>query len=253
MAKKKIMNANKDVAAEFTKLFGPPPLFKTEDNAIYNAILEGLAQDEKPRSFIARVLLRDVADLVYQRLWLGGLATRLIRQAHKEKLEVFAEKAKIDVDLVKKGLLSSVKPKAAVPNPDKSKSESESEAEKAVKAKIDAVDALLEKHLAQLKKAEDGPVDDAALLRTWIERYERVQSLIAAVDKKFSATLKLLDEYRYGLGQRVRQAADEIVDVEFVEDPLAAREQVATAKSSAVKAEVPSTRGMLPPSLAAPR
>jgi hypothetical protein len=249
MAKKQVTNATANIAAEFTKLFGPPPLFKTEDNAIYNAILEGLAQDEKPRSFIARILVRDVADLVYQRLWLGGLGTRLIRQAHKEKLEVSAEIAKTEVDRLKKALLSSVKPKTDVPNAEKS----ESDAEKAVKAKIDGIDAVLKEHLTQLRKAEDGPVDDAALFRIWIERYERVQSLIAAVDKKFSDTLKLLDEYRHGLGQRVRQVADEIVDAEFVEDPLAACEQVAIPASSASQAQVPSTREMLPPSVASPR
>src|SRR5438105_1543259 len=118
MAKKQVINATPNVATEFTKLFGPPPLFKTEDSAIYNAILEGLAQDEKPRSFIARILLRDVADLVYQRIWLRGLGTRLIRQAHKEKLRFSADMAMTAANMTKETLqkklasLSSVKPKA---------------------------------------------------------------------------------------------------------------------------------------------
>ena len=54
MSKKQVITATPKVAAEFIKLFGPPPLFRTEDNAIFNAILEGLAEEEKPRSFIAR-------------------------------------------------------------------------------------------------------------------------------------------------------------------------------------------------------
>src|SRR5262249_60633963 len=113
------------------------------------------------------------------------------------------------------------------------------------------IDAELTERLRQLLEVAKGPIDDAAVFSRWIGKYERVQSLLAIVDKKFSATLKLLDEYRYGLGQRVRQVADEIVGVEFVEGPLAAREQVATPASSAVKAEVSSTREMLPPSIAA--
>jgi hypothetical protein len=259
MAKKQVINATPNVAAEFTKLFGPPPLFKTEDNAIYNAILEGLAQDEKPRSFIARVLLRDVADLVYQRLWLGGLGTRLIRQAHKEKLQVSAKIAKIEADMFRKTIhynhaRLSVKPKADVPNANKSesgadKSESEAEKAKAELDKIDAtIDAVMKENLTQLRKAEDGPVDEAALFPMWIEKYERIQSLLAAVDKKLSDTLKLLDEYRHGLGHRVRQVADEIVDVEFEEDPLAAREQ-----QVALEGKVPSTQEMLSPPVVALR
>jgi hypothetical protein len=68
MTTKEVISATPKVAEEFTKLFGPPPLFQTDDKAMYEAILDGLAAEEKPRSFIARILIRDVADLVYQRL-----------------------------------------------------------------------------------------------------------------------------------------------------------------------------------------
>jgi hypothetical protein len=250
MAKKQVINATPNIATEFTKLFGPPPLFKTEDSAIYNAILEGLAQDEKPRSFIARILLRDVADLVYQRLWLSGLGTRLIRQAHKDKLRLSADIAEMTENMRKKPLqeklasLSSVKSKADVPAADKS----ESEEEKALKAEIDKIDTETKETVTELIKAAKGPVDEAALFPMWIEKYERIQSLLAAVDKKLSDTLKLLDEYRHGLGHRVRQVADEIVDVEFEEDPLAAREQ-----QVALEGKVPSTQEMLSPPVAALR
>src|SRR5262245_56455726 len=131
MAKKQVTNATPNIAAEFTKLFGPPPLLKTEDSAIYSAILQGLAQDEKPRRLIARILIRDVADLVYQRLWLGGLGTRVIRQAHKEQVLRSADMAELSARVSKETLqeklarLSSGKPKADVPNADKSESEAE--------------------------------------------------------------------------------------------------------------------------------
>jgi hypothetical protein len=76
---------------------------------------------------------------------------------------------------------------------------------------------------------------------------EQVQALLAAADKKFSDTLKLLDEYRHGLGQRVRQVADEIVDVDFEESPSAARAQQAVLGASsraAVEGVAPSTEAM---------
>ena len=81
MTKKKVISPTPNVAAEFAKLFGPPPLFKSDHTAIYEAILEGLAEEEKSRSFIARILIRDVADLVYQRLWLRSLARAPPHQA----------------------------------------------------------------------------------------------------------------------------------------------------------------------------
>jgi hypothetical protein len=59
MTKKEVTSATPKVAAEFNKLFGPPPLLQPEDKAIYDAIVGGLAQDEKPRCFIARILIRD--------------------------------------------------------------------------------------------------------------------------------------------------------------------------------------------------
>jgi hypothetical protein len=192
MSKKQVITATPKVAAEFIKLFGPPPLFRTEDNAIYNAILEGLAEEEKPRSFIARILIRDVADLVYQRLWLRSLGPRLTRQALRNKVEVAATVGELSRNLL--GEKSSV----------------------------------TDESLSQLRAAGEGPFDEAYVFLGWIGHYERVQSLLAAADDKLGDTLKLLDEYRHGLGQRVRQIADEIVDAEL-ERPLEAREpQVAT-------------------------
>jgi hypothetical protein len=187
MTTKEVISATPKVAAEFTQLFGPPPLFKTDDKAMYEAILDGLAEEEKPRSFIARTLIRDVADLVYQRLWLRSLGPRLTRQALRNKVEVAATMGELSRDLL--GEKSSVK----------------------------------DESLSQLRAAAEGPFDEAYVFLGWIGHYERVQSLLAAADDKLRDTLKLLDEYRHGLGQRIRQIADEIIDVEL-QRPLEARE-----------------------------
>ena len=187
MTKKKVISPTPNVAAEFAKLFGPPPLFKSDHTAIYEAILEGLAEEEKSRSFIARILIRDVADLVYQRLWLRSLGPRLTRQALRNKVEVAATVAQVSREVL--GGKSSV----------------------------------TDESLRQLRAAEEGPFDEAYVFLGWIGHYERVQSLLAAADDKLRDTLKLLDEYRHGLGQRVRQIADEILDAEL-EGPLEARQ-----------------------------
>jgi hypothetical protein len=206
MAKKEVIKVTPHAAAEFKKLFGPPPLLNPEDSKIYDAILNGLAQDEKPCSFIARILLRDVADLVYQKLWLRGLATGLIRQVHKQRVRSWADHFRSDAEDRKRKLRennagsSKLQFKPGLP-PDGA----ESETKEALEAEIDKIDAATAKKLTELAKAADGPVDEAALFHSWIANYERVQELLTAVDKKFSDTCKLFDEYRHGLGQRVRQ------------------------------------------------
>jgi hypothetical protein len=211
MRTRQLRKTNPHVAAEFSQLFGPPPLFKTEHKTIYEAILQGLVQEERPRSFIARILLRDVADVVYQRLWLRGVGSRLIRKGYQAKIEktpLYGTNA----------------------------------------AQVEQLRASANKQLAQLAKG-DGVVDEVAAFPHWIEKYERVQTLLDAADRRLSDTLKLLDEYRDGLGRRVRQVADEIVDVEFEESSLLARErQVATPPSSieAIEPAVPSTEAMSP-------
>jgi hypothetical protein len=254
MPKKEVISGTSNPAVEFNKLFGPALVFKTEDKAIYDAILKGLAQDEKPRTVIERILIRDVADVVYQRLWLRSLGPRLIAHAHKRNMWSYASTVASDAEIRKQSLREKYAKSAQLqPKRDISAAAgAEPESETALKAEIEKIEAETQEKLMALEKAENGPVDEVDSFFRWIGRYEQVQELLAAADKKFTDTLKLLDEYRYGLGQRVRRVTDEIIDVEFEEGPLAGEQQVATAPSSIapVKAVAPSTKGISPPPVA---
>ena len=59
--------ANPNIAAEFERLFGPPPVHKVEDEDSYDAILCGLAHDIGPLDTIECVLLRDLGPSVVSR------------------------------------------------------------------------------------------------------------------------------------------------------------------------------------------
>jgi hypothetical protein len=85
------------------------------------------------------------------------------------------------------------------------------------------VDAETDKRLGELRKAKDGPIDEAASFDQWIDRVERIDEELAMVEQNIRITLKLLDEHRNGLGERLRQVADDIVDVEFAKE--SAREE----------------------------
>jgi hypothetical protein len=233
-------------------LFGPPPLLQPEDKAIYDAIVGGLAQDEKPRCFIARILIRDVADLVYQRLWLRRTGTRLIWAAQHQRIRVLADNIKSDAQHRQKILRE--KSSELQSRPEISDG-GDSEAEKALEAEIEQIEAEIDQigaegaaKLNRLTKALKGPAEEGVLFTDWIGHYERLQSLLQVVDKNFTDALKRLDEYRDGLGQRVRQVADQIIDVQFKESPVAAPQPlVATSASSidAAGAVAPSTQAVL--------
>src|SRR5262249_10971755 len=87
------------------------------------------------------------------------------------------------------------------------------------------INAETNKKLAELQKAKEGPIDEAASFDQWIDKVVRIDEEEAMMDQNIRITLKLLDEHRAGLGQRLRQAADEIIDVEVLEESATAREE----------------------------
>jgi hypothetical protein len=91
--------------------------------------------------------------------------------------------------------------------------------------RLAAVDAKANQKLAELQKAKDDPFDEAKILDQWIDAVERIDGELAMVEQNIRLSLKQLDDYRTGLGQRLRQVADEIVDVEFAEESAPARQE----------------------------
>jgi hypothetical protein len=61
MTKKVAIRTPAKVADEILRSFGPAPLLNPAPDIVrYISILEGLIEDENPRSFIGRILIRDV-------------------------------------------------------------------------------------------------------------------------------------------------------------------------------------------------
>ena len=223
MSKKALIDFNSTSAAQFRELFGPPPVLKAEDEKNYEAILCGLARDVRPQNLIEQILVRDLADSVYETQWLRRLRNGVVKQAHKDKLQQRRYEVAAAAELRKRSLRGGTEPasfftevnqKAGGLDADKHAPEA-----KAIDAEIGKIDAEAQEMLAELEKAEHGPVDEAALFQSWIGPYEQVERRLAAAMEQFRTTLEQLDEHRRGLGQRLRQVVDEIVDVEYEEDP----------------------------------
>jgi hypothetical protein len=198
MAAKQLRNTNTHIAAKFTRLFGPPPLLQIEDTKIYEAILERLAREERPQTVIAWILIRDLADLVYQRLWLGGLGMRLIKHVHRSKPRSdLVAKVRRELDEIFGEAFKRTTSKDG----------------EAIEHNNEEIDSCEQSEVPEEAQAEAAPIDEAATFAEWIGSYERVQDLLEAADKKFTNTLKLLDERRDGVGRRVREVADAVVVV----------------------------------------
>jgi hypothetical protein len=61
MSKPRVANSKPNIAAEFERLFGPPPVHKVDS---YDAILCGLAHDIGPLDTIECILLHDLGPSV---------------------------------------------------------------------------------------------------------------------------------------------------------------------------------------------
>jgi hypothetical protein len=68
MSKPPVANSKPNIAAEFERLFGPPPVHKVEDEDSYDAILCGLAHDIGPLDTIECILRRDLGPSVVSRI-----------------------------------------------------------------------------------------------------------------------------------------------------------------------------------------
>lgn len=239
MAKREVAKSNPNIAAEFERLFGPPPVHKFEDEEIYNAILCGLAQDFGPLDTIEQILLRDLADHAYEIQWLRQLRHQVIREVHKQDLARRGERligeAHARLDRIKAASASKT-PNADIPAADKAVSDAEA-------AETEKINAELREKLKKLMEAEDGEIDEAALFRNWIAFYDAVEGRLTVVERKFRLTLQELDGHRQGLGQHLRKVAERIIDVEPSEDPATAGEdQLRLAHSPMTADEVKARR-----------
>jgi hypothetical protein len=223
-----VVKPNRNIPAEYKRLFGPPPLYKIEDQTNYNATLCGFDQDVNPRDHVEKILVRDLTDQAYEIQWWRRLRNRVIRQVHKEEFRRRAGDVVLAADIRKRSLRGSddfasfFRPKH-VPDPN----QRTPEAEATLNAEIQKIDAETEATLAELRQAEHGPIDEAALFRNWIPLYDLIEKRLTVAEEKFSMTLTQLEQHRDGLGQLLRRVAETIIDIEPAVDPAPAREALA--------------------------
>jgi hypothetical protein len=238
MSKHPIVKFDPTVPAKFADWFGPPAVLTVEDQQIHDRILCGLFHDVRPQDFIECTLIHDLAYNLCLRLALRRRRDNVIRHTNNEKFE-----------LQKRGLVQDAERRKAeirrfnkmyepqYPDACDAKTETRITIEREIQeAKMNKqlaeIDAETNQKLAELQKAKEDPFDEAATFDQWIDAVERIDNELAMVEQNVRITLKLLDEHRTGLGHRLRQVADEIVDVELAEESAPACEEAVRAQSA---------------------
>jgi hypothetical protein len=244
MSKHPIVKFDPTVPAKFADWFGPPALLTAEDLQIHDRILCGLFHNVRPQDFLEFIHTHDLAYNFCLRLALRRRRDKVIRHTNNEKFERQKRELLQDAERRKEEIRRFNKMyEPRCPEEDDAKTQMRFAIEREIhEAKMNKqlaeVDAETNQKLAELQKAKDEPFDEAATFDQWIDAVERIDEELAVVEQNIRITLKLLDEHRTGLGQRLRQVADEIVDVEFAEEPGPAREEAVAKAEAAFNTEV---------------
>jgi hypothetical protein len=243
MSKHNIIKFDPTVPAKFEDWFGPPAL-TNEELQIYKNMLCGVCNDVKPQGFIELTLVEDLAYNLLRRLQLRGRRANVRRQVHNQKFEQQERELVRDGERRKEEIrrLFDVRGPLRRPNGRDPLTDTKLMIELEInedrlKKQLAEIDAETDKKLAKVQKAKEAPIDEAACFDQWIDKEERIDEQLVQVDHNIRITLKLLDEHRTGLGQRLRQVADEIVDGDFAEVETLAREEAADGSESACSTE----------------
>jgi hypothetical protein len=253
MSKHNIIKFDPTVAAKFADWFGAPAVLSDEELQIYNKMLCGVYHDVKPQGFIECSLVEDYAYNLFRRLRLRRRLVSVRRQVHNERFE------REERELLQEGerrkqevrrlfdLEGPIGRRRGGRDPlldTKYLVELEVN-ELRMKQQLAEIDAETNEKLAKLQKAKEAPIDEAACFDQWIDKVERINEELAQVEQNIRTTLKLLDEHRTGLGQRLRQVTDEIVDVEFAEIPASLREEAVAQADAPANTEVEESTGAM--------
>jgi hypothetical protein len=244
MPKNIIIKFDPGIPARFKEWFGPPAVLTAEDLQIHNRILSGLFHDVNPQDFIGCMFIEELASLHSERLSLRRGKSNLIRKAHNEKFERQERELLQDAERRKEEIRhrnQTFEPR--YPGAHDAKTETKITIERKIREakmnkRLAEIDAETNKKLAELQKLKDDPIDEAACFDQWIDAVERIDKRLEVVERNILVTQKLLHEHRTGLGQRLRQSLEEVVDVEFVERPAPAGEEAVAREQAPANPEV---------------
>ena len=210
---------------EMKKLLGAAPVLSSEYLKDYDAILMRLMDCIDPDDVIELFYVKDLADQIWEinRLRLHKvLVMERAHQRHQEKEEERRRQSRRRNTAIDERVKELFKAEQAGPAGEPTQAgqveqasarttqlDRKLELEEVIDSTVDEVDDIL------LDPADE--VDHARALQSDIDYFERLDDLLGVAIARRDDVLAQLDFYRQGLGQRLRQVSDEIIDAEFKE------------------------------------
>jgi len=213
--------------AEIKKLFTPPVL-TSEDLKTYYTIMARLLECFKPRDFVEQMLVKDLTDAIWEIMRYSRYKTLVIEREHERHVEIQAKrrqeerKRKADIaeqiaqrakEAEQEGKSKEAEPgeQAGAPT---SQYERWLELEHVIDGSVSDVDEIL------FGAADE--LDHAKALQSGIDYFEQLDRLMSVQVARRNDVIEQIEFYRRGLGQHLRQIADDIIDAEFSETKLEA-------------------------------
>jgi hypothetical protein len=212
-------------------------------------IFENLEEQSKPRDVIEWLKIKEMADNRTERAFFQNLKPGLIRKPRKqyyieesgrlmEAGEAAIAQLRQNSDCKLQNKLFQLKG-----TPDHVKAETErlkAEAERDLQIEHRKIIDETNENIRQVKHIVENDATDTDSFDRWIGPYEQVSDRIAALDREFEKLVDDFDRYRHGgLGERLRKAANEIIEGEYEDEEEHAEELARPAGESAEASQTP--------------
>jgi hypothetical protein len=204
-----------------------PASFRTSRaRGVHALMFREFAKTVKPRDFIEWMFVVDCVGARCEILWLKTVRGQLVEKPIKDHIccthhpQYTANDAKIEQLREKRAAELRVEISHLKGTPESVKAETDRlEAKKKHDLEVEIEKMQFETY-EELKKQELAlreEMNDSDWLAEWIGPYEKINVFIQVEEQKFTKALEYLDQYRHGLGERLRKAANEIIEGECEE------------------------------------
>jgi hypothetical protein len=205
----------KKLPASVRWLCGDPPVLSSEKRKDYEALFSGMADSVKPTDSVEWIWLRDIVDHTWEIRRLRRFKCLLIEVGivHQHPTQhpfprhnAKPERKVSDLEVARRIAFILDRGARLVQLENNKKEEEASEKPKR----------------ARKPKKRPSEADAVQAFRQCINDYQTIDRLLSSAEDRRNAVLREIDRRRDGLGQRLRQSSDDVIDAEFSETAVAA-------------------------------
>ncbi len=205
MPSRQQLAAGMPISEEMRILLGPPPILSSESVDRFNRIFNQLLECLKPRDIVEVMLIRDFAVASWEADRYTGHRSLAFNRRFRQNIEHQIQQLKEQ----------KARRKERVANYHRQSGERPRD----IAALVELERRILEddEGIEGLLKRAPSELDHNEAVEKGIALHKDLEFLISSLTKRKHEALEMLDRYRKGLGKRVAEAMDEILEGEFKE------------------------------------